>query len=117
MCGHDVGVEGGGEAMLELLILTGLVTYRVTRFVIDDTLIDTPRAWFHHRLLTRTHRLFPTKARVKVYELLTCPFCLSVWVAAGTVVVTNMVVSVPLPVWMWLGAAAVALMVRRVVDE
>lgn len=103
--------------MLELLILTGLVTYRVTRFLIDDTLIDSPRAWVHHRLLARSHRLFPTPARVKVYELLTCPFCLSIWVSAAVIAATTIVTSVPLPLWMWLGAATVSVAARRLIDE
>lgn len=88
-----------------------LVTYRLTRMVILDTLFDTPRIWFHGWLLGRTGRL-----RAKVYELVTCPFCISVWIAGVVVAAATIWRPVPDPVWVWLASAAGSLMVWRFVE-
>lgn len=53
------------------LVILSLAVARVTRFLIDDTLIANQRDWVLDRM------------PAKVEELLTCPWCLSVWVAAA----------------------------------
>lgn len=97
--------------MLTLLLLS-LVTYRITRFLIDDTLIDNQRIWVHQLLVGKS-----SKFRYKLYELVTCKFCLSIWVAAVVTACTDAVGSVPMPVWMWLGSAAGALVVWQVAEQ
>lgn len=97
--------------MIILLILMSLVTYRITRFVIDDTLIDLFRERLHMRLLGK-----PGWWRDKAYELTTCPYCLSVHVAWMTVLITMIWVSVPLPVLMWLAVSGGAMVVWRTVE-
>ena len=59
---------------LALLLLTG-ATARLVRLVQTDTILDRPRWWVSHRIRDR-----------KVGELLLCPWCLSIWVAAVLVV-------------------------------
>lgn len=99
--------------MLELLIVLALACYRVTRFVIRDTLLDGGRDRVHHWLLTRRWK----GVNVKLYELITCPFCLSIWVAAGMVAATDAVADVTTPIWMWLAAAAGSLVAWEVVEH
>lgn len=71
--------------MPELLtfVLLSLATYRVARFVVLDSLIDGARdrvlMW-----LNDPQTLSPW--RLKAFELLTCPFCITVWIAAAFVV-------------------------------
>ena len=58
-----------------LIILGALATFRVTRFVNADTLLDKPRIYL------MTHRL-------RVFYFVTCPWCVSIYVATGVVICT-----------------------------
>lgn len=58
--------------MILTLVLAATGLARITRLIIDDTILDRPRLWW-------TLRLPP----FWVY-LLGCPWCLSVWLAAPT---------------------------------
>lgn len=58
------------------LVLTLLATARVTRLVTEDTLLDPPRTWALGKLLARN-------PEHKVAYLLTCPWCVSVYVGAA----------------------------------
>ena len=49
--------------------------------------------------------------RMKLYELLDCHYCMSVYVGAGAVALTDWQTSVPLPVWAWLCASAGAVVI------
>jgi len=93
-----------------LIAVLSLVTYRVTRFFITDSLIEAPRASIYGWLLAGRG------LRLKVYELLTCPFCFSVWVAAGATATADAYVSVPLPVFVWLAACSGSLIVWRWIE-
>jgi hypothetical protein len=98
--------------LLILIVILGLVTYRVSRFIILDTLIEGWRDVFHSWLLSK-----PKLWRVKLEELLGCPFCVSIWVSAGACLLTRWLVgSFAMPVWVWLGAATVALVVWEIID-
>lgn len=98
---------------LQLTILLSLVTYRVTRFVVKDTIIEGTRIWLHTFILGKKPKLW----REKLQELISCPFCISVWISAATVAVTDRYVSVPLPVFQWLAVAAGTLVIWRIVEE
>lgn len=95
-----------------LLIFLSLATYRVTRFVVEDTLIQHQRIWVLNRIMGRKPRAW----REKLYELLSCKFCLSIWFAAGAVAITDAFTSVPLPVLMWLAVSAGALVIWRAAE-
>jgi hypothetical protein len=102
--------------MLNWLILTivlGLVVYRVTRFVILDELIDTPRDAVMNWLMTRRRRWGPY-----MVKLIGCPWCASVWISAGAVALTMLLTNheIIMPVWLWLAVAAVAVLVYQVTD-
>jgi hypothetical protein len=120
--------------VLTLVVVLSLVTFRVTRFVLSDSLIAQPRNAFKGRLLGETTRdaheldlayqaeITARDSRVagwrlKLYELFDCHYCFSVWVSAGAVALTDWQTSVPLPVWMWLAATAGALVIWRFVEE
>lgn len=91
------------------LILLSLVVYRVTRFIILDTLIQHQRIVFLNKLQGKK----PSAFRNKIAELFTCPYCMSIWVAAASVAVLDLFESVRLPVFMWLAVAAGSLLVWR----
>lgn len=55
-------------------MVDALAVYRVVRLLQEDTILDRPRGWVERRI--EGH---------KSAELLTCPWCLSVWVAGGVV--------------------------------
>jgi hypothetical protein len=84
--------------VLDLLtfVILAFATYRIARFLVLDTLIDGPRDKFHD-WLTKPESL--SVWRLKLAELLTCPYCITVWVAAGVTVFWSLVVDE------WLGWA------------
>lgn len=87
-------------ALVASLLLSG-VTYRVTRFLMLDLLIEEPRQQLFAWLAKH-----PNWATVKLQELMVCPWCVSVWVAGAAVLLTIPFASVPLPVWVWLASSA-----------
>jgi hypothetical protein len=122
------------DALLALVLvyLLGQVTYRVTRFVILDSLIERWRERFYEWTLSPlneterscvidVHEDWPLRKlpwwRRKLYQLFSCPFCISVWVAGGAVALTIWLVDgVPMPAWVWLGASAHGLEVYTRID-
>lgn len=101
-----------GLPVITLLLLLSLVTYRVTRFIIADTLIDHQRIWVLNVLLGKA----PGKVRNKLHELLTCKFCLSVWIAAAVVVIADQFTVIPLPWFVWLAVCSGSLLVWKVAE-
>lgn len=89
-----------------LLVVLALACYRVTRFIIDDTLIDRQRDWVFRR----------TAGHPKIHELLDCPYCVSIWVAAGMVAGADLVTSVPLPLLTWLATSGGALVAWKFIE-
>lgn len=83
---------------LFLLILISLTTYRITRLVAADAFpaIAVPREWVVNKL-GEDHWFS---------YLLTCMWCCSMYVAAGTVALFDHYVSVPMPYAMVFAASA-----------
>ena len=75
--------------MLLLFLLGFGVTARVTRFVNSDVLAAPLRIWV-------MRRFGPTS---KAMTLVECPWCLSIWVAAGAAAVATWAADWPLPAW------------------
>lgn len=100
-------------SLIDLIIVLSLVTYRVTRFLILDSLIEVTRdrvyAWLE------TH---PNRFTMKLVELIRCPYCMTIWVAAGAVAIIDVFTDqpVPMPVFAWLAVAAAALVWWRIID-
>lgn len=107
-----------------ILILMTLTTFRITWLVTKDSLpfVKLPRQWF----ITKAIK---TRTTVEEYdspddrgkpgymgyrggwyylaELVTCPWCVSVWVAGMVTLVTTLVSSRGLSMpWLWFGATA-----------
>lgn len=110
--------------LLTVLVVLSLGAYRVTRFIVDDGLWKAQREWLLRRILRKWQVDFDGEVvpdpqaeadgliaawRLKLHELLTCPYCMSVWVSAGMVAVASVTWSVPAPFWTWLGVCGAAI--------
>lgn len=93
---------------MTLLVLLSLVTYRVTRFLINDTLINRQRIAVENWLLRRRW--------LKIVELISCPWCVSVWIAAGVTFTADLFTSVPMPWLVWPATSTGAMLCWRVLD-
>ena len=106
--------QAAGVCVVSLIALLSLATYRVTRLIVSDTIWHVWRTRLHAFILgTKKHSVW----RDKLQELISCPYCISVWVAAALVAVTDQYTSVPLPVAAWGAVAAGALVTWRWVEE
>lgn len=76
-----------------LVVLAVLGSYRLTRLVTFDAILDAPRSWVY------------AKAPAKVAELIACPFCIGFWIAGAVVGVVWAVNGLPLPILAWFGVA------------
>jgi Protein of unknown function (DUF1360) len=72
---------------------------RITRLVRDDTIFDGLRGRLYERLTRKDHGV-----GYWLFELLRCPWCISGWIAAGVVAITDAISSVPMPGFLWLAA-------------
>lgn len=104
-----------------LILILGLVTYRVARFIVLDTLIDGTRDKVLDTLEKKHGRAGDSKKALlysKLTDLLGCPFCITIWVSAGACLATRIFVgSFPMPVWVWLATAATALIPWNYIDS
>lgn len=109
--------------LLTWVFIWSLVTYRVARHIVLDTLWDNTRTKLIDKLQppeTREPKIRQPYRLVKwkLGELIGCPFCVTVWVAAGVVFAHRLFVDdVPIPVWAWLATAAGGLVVWAIVDN
>lgn len=102
-----------------LLLLVGtLVTWRVSRFIIADDLIKGTRkrvmTWLNQPRESRWKDFLADKA----FDLLTCPWCVGIYVSAGFLVLTRIFVvdSIPMPIWMWLAIAGASILPYQFAD-
>ena len=105
--------------MLTVLVVLSLASYRITRFLIEDDLIETPRGW----LKTKIYKPNPdtlkpaSRLRIKLVDLLECPYCMSVWISAAAVALACWTWSVPQPFWSWLAVCGGAMVVWQIVED
>lgn len=97
---------------MSLILLLSLATYRITRLIVEDKVWEVWRIKLSARIVRK-----PTLLRRKLNELLTCPFCMSVWVAAAVVAVADRFLHLPVPVLAWPAVAGGALVAWRYVEE
>lgn len=106
---------------LILVLFASLVTYRVTRFVLEDTLFEDLHWKLHKKMFGTTNKMViaevvsarPWWWRSKLYQLLTCPYCVSVHVAWVLTIVLDHYRSIELPVLFWLAVCAGAMVIWR----
>jgi hypothetical protein len=68
------------ELVLTFIILA-FVDWRITRFLLRDSLIEDTRFKVEHYFGSRSDKTFYRK----INELISCPWCVSVWVSGGIV--------------------------------
>lgn len=99
------------------LVVLALATYRVGRFIVLDDLIAGWRDRFLGWLMSPAA---PSLWRFKLEQLLTCPYCITIWVAAAAVGFWGWLIA-PWPGWaflpIWLAVAAGALIAWYIVDR
>jgi hypothetical protein len=71
--GHD-DLRGGNGPALEAAV-DALATYRIVRLIQEDTILDGPR-----------EQIMIKYGHLRIAELMTCPWCLSVWVGMGVAI-------------------------------
>lgn len=108
--------------VLVLIIVLGLVTYRVARFLVLDTLIDGTRDkvidWLERRQGQAQEADKSSLLWEKLIDLIGCPFCITIWVSAGATLLTYFIVDTfAMPVWVWLATAAFALIPWNYIDS
>lgn len=62
------------------LVVGALATYRLTRLVTEDTILDRPREAVHRRAARTGHTKFS--------YFVTCPWCTSIYLAAVVIVLS-----------------------------
>jgi len=82
-----------------LVILTWLTVYRATRLITTDTFPPC------ERLRAIVERRYGEDSSITY--LISCPWCMSVWLGAIIVVATDVVVGLPVPVLIWASASGV----------
>lgn len=96
--------------LLAVFIILSFFVYRINRFIIRDTIFDRPRAALINWLL-------PKRGGAVVVDLITCPFCIGVWVAGVSTAVAANITNIPIPVYLWLASAAGSMVVWKVVED
>lgn len=97
------------SGLLILIVIHGLCTWRVARFLVLDDLINTPREYMHEWLLSGG------PVRQKISVLLSCPWCITVWIAAVATFFWAFLLADRWPGWLflpvWIATAAVAVLI------
>ena len=100
-------------------------TWRVTRFIVLDDLIGGTRKkvvdWLEARPAPGQVGYDGDRARnllaFKAWTLLTCPWCVGIYVSAGVLVAYRIFVDdVPMPIFTWLAIAALQLVPYNYLD-
>jgi hypothetical protein len=100
-----------------LLVIWSAATYRVTRLIVLDTLIEEPRDKVMDWLERYKGERRPAWKQ-KLSELLGCPYCVSAYVSAGVLVAHRVIVgSFPVPVWFWLAVWTGGLVIYAYIDS
>lgn len=116
---------------LATFVILSFTVYRATRFFQADSLVDRPRNAILMKILPPPAMSFniadgpptfeslkaPSMWRVKLYELLTCPYCLSAHGAWIAVLIAIQFISIPLPVFMWVAVAGGSMAAWRFVED
>lgn len=110
---------------LDFVVLT-FVVHRVTRFISLDSLIDEPRDWIEAKLLSgdtfiEDDEQWPVDIwKRKAVQWLRCPWCQSVWVAAGALALWCLLVVNDWTGWRfmfdWLALAGASMIAYRYTD-
>lgn len=105
-----------------LILLTVLVTFRLTVLVTRDRITRVPRerlqGWAESRWERRTGRTSDTDEwQSEIAYLLSCPWCVSIWVGGATVLAVGLTHDLPAPILVWLAASGVTGLLAEVTDD
>lgn len=103
-----------------LFVILTFVVYRVTYFVIEDSLFDGTREAIYRRLRFHDHEdgTWGNLWRDKLYVLLSCPYCVSVHVAGWVVLIHHFFVDpLPSPVWWWPALSGAGLLAWSLIED
>lgn len=107
--------------LTQFLVLS-FVVFRLTRFLMHDTLIERQRMWLLIRIAGRKPKVradgsrYQAAWRAKLMELASCPWCVSLHVAWITVLVADQWASIPLPWMYWVAIGGASLVIWDRVD-
>lgn len=93
-------------------VLLGAAAYRVGRFIVLDTMFEGTRDRVIGALESRSHKLVFSK----LFDLLQCPFCITVWTSLAATLVAVFGAGVPYPLLVWAASSVFALVFWRIVD-
>lgn len=102
-----------------LILIGALVTWRVTRFIVADDLIAGIRQkvidWVAPQRPLHPGRNFLFG---KAFTLVTCAWCVSIYVSAGYLLLSRWLVvdSIPVPMWTWLAIGALSIVPYQFAD-
>ena len=111
---------------LATIVVLALAAFRATRVVTTDTISVPFRdrlysfAWDDEHPIEQDGQQVPAVRapwRTWLYELFTCPFCLSMYPAAVATIVTDHYYSIPLPWFWWPAIAAGSLATWRYIEQ
>lgn len=95
-----------------LIVILSLAVFRISRFVVLDTMFEGTRAQVFGRLQMREHMFWH-----KLAELLGCPYCITVWFSAAACLGWRIFVGpFAAPVFVWLAVCTGALLAWRAID-
>lgn len=104
-----------------LFLFLGFIVFRVTRFLLKDSLIEKQRIWTLKKVakVTADADGNPTVAawRMKILQLLQCTWCLSVWVALFTELAVWHWCSIRLPALYFIALSGVSLVITDMVED
>lgn len=106
--------------MMVEVVLIALATARITRLITTDKIAETPRLrvqlYFEQRWEERTGKGSDDTWGSRFAYLISCQWCTSIYVAAGTTAATSIFASVPLPVLTALAASSVTGLLAQLTD-
>lgn len=100
------------EALLAVSLIV-LATHRLTVLVVEDKIpwVARPREWmqlrFEQAAEARTGTVTSEEWQSAVAYMLSCLWCMSIWLGGAVTLVTAQITDVPLPVLVWLTASSV----------
>ena len=59
-----------------VVLILGIASYRITRFLVIDSLLEPGRAKFHAKLETKSGLMW-----TKLYDLISCTWCAGWWIS------------------------------------
>lgn len=102
-----------------LIVLLCLAVFRITRLLVEDRLLDSPRnkiifyAWKNSGLKPEEWK---NENEPLLAYFITCPWCMSIWVGGFMTAITYAVADLPYPLLVWPVTSAVTGVLNKAVS-